>query len=108
MIIAKLRAGAVPALFFNLNNFHTMKQLLFSIVLLLVYITGSAQTNVKQDATGNYIAVQARDTVTAKPTGKTYTDSKGNTYPVYVSKNGKLFVNRISKTGNPYRQYLKL
>lgn len=39
-------------------------------------------------------------------TGKIYTDSKGNNYEVHITKTKKLFVNRISKTGKPYRQYI--
>lgn len=82
----------------------------FLMVALFSAMSGNAQS-VKQDANGNYIAVKAINDSThtsAKDTGKTYTDTKGNTYPVMISKNGKLFVIRISKTGNRYNQYLKI
>jgi hypothetical protein len=37
----------------------------------------------------------------------TYTDSKGNTYPVYLSSSGKAFIKRVSKnTGKEYKQYM--
>ena len=37
----------------------------------------------------------------------TYTDSKGNKYPVYLSASGKAFIKKVSKkTGKEYRQYL--
>lgn len=37
----------------------------------------------------------------------TYTDSKGNVYPVYLSSSGKAFIKKVSKkTGKEYRQYL--
>lgn len=37
----------------------------------------------------------------------TWQDSKGNTYPIYISENGSCFIYRISKkTGKEYRQYL--
>ena len=37
----------------------------------------------------------------------TYTDSKGKTYPVYLSGTGKAFVKKVSqKTGKEYKQYL--
>jgi hypothetical protein len=91
-----------------------MQKLIISLALfftlMALCLATSAQT-VKQDAAGNYIAVKAtRDSTgtSAKPTGKTYTDTKGNVYPVMISKNGKLFVIRTSKTGNKYNQYLKL
>lgn len=79
-------------------------------MFLALYFGASSQT-VKQDANGNYIAVKAANDTTntgGKATGKTYTDAKGNVYPVMISKNGKLFVIRTSKAGNQYKQYLKL
>lgn len=84
-----------------------MKRLIIFISFVLISFVGISQ-NAKLDSTGNYVAVQiAKDSATA--TGKTYTDSKGNKYPVFISKNRKLFVQRVSKTtGNAYRQYLKL
>ena len=37
----------------------------------------------------------------------TYTDSKGNTYPVWLSSSGKAFIKKVSKkTGKEYRQYV--
>lgn len=44
----------------------------------------------------------------AKATGKTFTDTKGNVYPVYESNKGKLFYLRTSKAGKEYKVYLKL
>lgn len=81
-----------------------------SIIIFLLILTGlgiKAQ-NVRQDKNGNYIAIrQIKDTV-LHSTGKTYTDSKGKVYPVYVSKNGTPFINRISAKGNKYKMYLKV
>lgn len=80
------------------------------LFIMWLVVVGNSQT-VKQDATGNYYAVKAaKDTTTTyKATGKTFTTSKGETFPVYESKNGKLFVIRTSKaTGNTYKQYLKV
>jgi hypothetical protein len=86
-----------------------MKRLLIIFAFMLGALGANSQTTIKQDAAGNYVAVKDTNAVTsAKPTGKTYTDTKGNVYPVMISKNGKLFVIRISKTGNKYNQYLKL
>lgn len=79
------------------------------IWLLVVVSLASNAQKVTRDAKGNYIAVKATQSAeSSKPTGKTYTDSKGNVYPVYESKNGKLFVIRTSKAGNQYKQYLKV
>jgi len=43
----------------------------------------------------------------AKKTPFTWQDSKGNKYPIYISKNGACFVKKVSKkTGKEYKQYL--
>jgi hypothetical protein len=83
------------------------RPLVIALSFLFLSFIGLSQS-VKMDSTGNYIAVQVqKDSATA--TGKTFTDSKGIKWPVFISKNGKLFVQRISKnTGKEYRQYLKL
>ena len=84
-----------------------MKHLLILLFALLC-ITGSAQ-NAKQDANGNYTAITTKKAKTkAINTGKTFTDAKGNKYPVYESAKGKIFIIRTSKTGKTYNQYLKL
>ena len=42
-----------------------------------------------------------------KKTEYTYTDKKGNVYPIFLSSTGKAFIIRTSKkTGKEYRQYL--
>lgn len=84
------------------------KALTFFFAAILLSIAGQAQTAVKVDKQGNYIAAAKKDTASGKPTGKIYTDTKGNKYPVYISPNGKLYVNRVSKAGNQYKQYLKV
>lgn len=81
-----------------------MKTLIL-IASLFIVTAGHAQT-VTKDAQGNYHATAKTDS--AKATGKTFTDSKGNTYPVFVSRNGKLFYLRTSKSGNIYKAYLKV
>jgi hypothetical protein len=86
-----------------------MKQLIFLTSFIIACLNLSAQ-NARKDASGNYVAVTSvKDSVTGKPTGKTFTTSKGEVFPVYESKNGKLYVIRVSKnTGKEYKQYLKL
>ena len=83
-----------------------MKRIIALLLILSSFQTVYSQ-KVSTDSKGNYIAVKAT-AETGKATGKTYTDSKGNVYPVYESKNGKLYVIRTSKTGNQYKQYLKV
>ncbi len=37
----------------------------------------------------------------------TYTDSKGNIYPIYLSSTGKAFILKVSKkSGKEYKQYM--
>lgn len=36
----------------------------------------------------------------------TYTDSKGNTYPIYLSSTGKAFILKVSKKSGKYKQYM--
>lgn len=81
-----------------------MKKLLI-FLFLFVTLQGSAQTIIK-DKQGNYTQVK-KEAVKPKETGKTFTDSKGNVYPILISKNGKLFYVRTSKNGNKYNVYLK-
>lgn len=90
---------------------QTLKKIAFVLCLLtMAFVVGAnAQTSVKLEQSGNYVSASAgKDSVSYKPTGKTFTTSKGETFPVYISKNGKLFIIRTSKSGNQYRNYLKL
>ncbi len=86
-----------------------MKQLTILIAFLALSF-GVKSQNATVNASGNYVAVKSVKSTTDnnKPTGKTFTDTKGNVYPVMVSANGKLFYVRTSKTGNEYKVYLKL
>jgi len=83
------------------------KLLLFALIFYSLLIV--AQTPVKEDSTGNYVSAS-----TKKPpepatfTGKFYTDSKEERYPVYKTKTGKLFYKKISKKGTLYRVYIKV
>jgi len=84
-----------------------MKKIICIVGMLLAACVSYSQ-NVKVDANGNYTAIKNVSAPSGgKPTGKTYTDTKGIVYPVMISKNGKLFIVRTSKSGNKYNQYLK-
>lgn len=78
-----------------------MKHLLFLLFMLVVTI-GNAQ--VKVDKAGNYYAAKAASSDTV--TGKTFTDAKGVTYPVFKSARNAVYVWRASKKGTKYKQYL--
>ena len=91
----------------------TLKQTIFALLLVLFCLMADnlmAQKRIMQDAKGNYVEINGeREKEKPKPTGKTYQTSKGDIFPIYVSKNGKYFIVRTSKeTGKEYKQYLNI
>jgi len=91
----------------------TFKQFIFALFLIIFCLMADnlmAQKRIVQDDKGNYIEVKdEREKETPKPTGKTYQTSKGDVFPIYVSKNGKYFIVRTSKeSGKEYKQYLNI
>ena len=84
-----------------------MKYIITLLVAILLY--GNSQAQNAKLVNGNYVSItKAKTDTTPKATGKTFTDSKGKVYPVYITSNDKLYVLRTSKSGNQYKQYLKL
>jgi len=82
-----------------------MKKALIAIAILFSFNCNAQNATI--DKSGNYVAIQKKAASEDKATGKTFTDAKGNKYPVMVSKNGKLFYVRTSKTGKEYKVYIK-
>lgn len=77
------------------------------LAVMLIFSINAFSQNVIIDKRGNYITT-SKTSVPETNTGKTYTDSKGNVYPVFVTKKGKLYVIKVSKkTNKEYRYYLK-
>ncbi len=91
-----------------------MKQstiILILILISIIFFNNAQSQNVVQDKNGNYVAIKSNtmNTDSLKSTGKTYTDTKGVSYAVYITRTNKLFVIKTSKnTGNKYKMYLKL
>ena len=83
-----------------------MKKLL--VLLMLSFSLISYSQNAKVDKEGNFVAVSNTAKQDTIDTGKTFTDSKGNVYPVFKTQRGKLYYPRISKSGNYYRAYIKV
>ena len=86
-----------------------MKKLFISVVLaLMVGAPVFAQSEIKREGT-TFVEVQS-DKVSLKnctKTNYTYKTKDGKEYPIYLSKNGKAFIVRVSKkTGREYKQYL--
>ena len=86
-----------------------MKKLIIAAIMLFSLSLGvQAQSVVKSGNTFTQVTNKG-----GKSGGKEiktqyiYTDSKGNTYPVYLSSSGKAFIKRVSKnTGKEYKQYM--
>jgi hypothetical protein len=93
----------------NKQNKQAVKAILLLFLALYIgSLIGIKAQTVKQDANGNFYAIKSNlDTTKAQSTGKTFTDTKGNVYPILISKNGKLFYMKTSKAGNVYKCYLK-
>lgn len=85
-----------------------MKRIILTIAIAISALITVAQPKVTKDVNGNYVQVKSvKDSVSATKTGKTFTDLKGNVYPVMQSKKGKLFVVRTAKvSGKTYNQYI--
>jgi hypothetical protein len=85
-----------------------MKRLILSVVLALMVGTPIFSQDVKREG-NTFVQVQS-DTVSLKNDTKTkytYKAKDGREYPIYLSKNGKAFIVRVSKkSGKEYRQYL--
>ena len=81
--------------------------ILVTAFLLLGSCAAYPQTRATKDAQGNYVQAKRADTASNKPTGHTFTDKDGKSYPVFISARGKLYYMRTSKYGNVYKAYLK-
>ena len=90
-----------------------MKQLLMLILLVVPGALGcAAQTTYTTNANGELVQVatiktEAEVIGNAQPTGQKFKATNGETYDVYQSSKGRLFIVRESKTGNHYKQYLE-
>jgi hypothetical protein len=84
-----------------------MKTLLFALFVMCLTFGVQAQ-KVQKDSIGNYTAVSVgRAKGIDTPTGKTFTDTKGVKYPVFLTSTGRLVYYRISRnTGLSYKVYL--
>lgn len=103
-----------------MNN-RTIDRLIFICALcalcFVMFSAGlSAQSRYAKDSQGNYTLATKVKTPTvptyesltknAELSAAKYRDQKGNTFAVFLSKNGKVFFVRQSKAGNWYRTYI--
>jgi hypothetical protein len=90
-----------------------MKNSLFAAMLLSMFLFSSVSfgQNIQKDANGNYSVVKKEKTTKEKKpdvkTGQTFTDSRGNVWPIYRGARGGLYALITSASGNVRKQYLK-
>jgi hypothetical protein len=85
-----------------------MKKVTIVLGLILASAIAFSQPRLVKNNNGDYVMQKAVRTNDDSLTGKKVISTDGNEYPIYVSKNGKYYIKRISKAGNEYKQYLKL
>ena len=82
-----------------------MKKLTFCLLMALLSCTSYAQA---ARARNTFKSITTQTTKSeGQQTKYTWEDKKGNKYPIYITKNGAVYINRKSaKTGKDYKQYL--
>jgi hypothetical protein len=85
-----------------------MKKVTIILGLILASTMVFSQPKLVKNNNGDYVMQKAVRTNDDSLTGKKVISADGNEYPIYVSKNGKYYIKRVSKAGNEYKQYLKL
>lgn len=82
-----------------------MKKLILCLFTALLSCTSYAQV-AREGNTFKSITTQTTKSE-GQQTKYTWEDKKGNKYPIYITKNGAVYINRKSaKTGKDYKQYL--
>ena len=82
-----------------------MKKLIFCLFMALLSCTSYAQV-AREGNTFKSITTQTTKSE-GQQTKYTWEDKKGNKYPIYITKNGAVYINRkCAKTGKNYKQYL--
>lgn len=83
-----------------------MKHLFIMLVMMLAFSTANAQSYTRRG--DNFTQVSTKTSGNATKTKFTWTDSKGKSYPIFVTSTGRCYVNKVSsKTGKEYKYYLK-
>lgn len=86
----------------------------FRRLLLLIFVTiccavANADDKSFKCENNTYSSTgRVKSNSTAINTGFNWTDSKGKSYPIYISASGSCYIIRVSaKTNKEYKQYLK-
>ena len=83
-----------------------MRKLLFTVLLAVMCCQLHAQDFTRKGDVFEQTASK-RSSASATKTRFTWKDSKGESYPIFVTKTGSCFVNKVSqKSGKEYKKYL--
>lgn len=85
-----------------------VKVMLCVLTMLLSFsIEAQAQSFNRKGNTFEQVASKKSSATPAIKTAYTWKDNKGADYPIYITQNGRCFVNKVSgKTGKEYKYYL--
>lgn len=86
---------------------NIIKVMVFVLISSLSFsVEASAQSFHRKGNVFEQVSTR-KSSATATKTVYTWKDSKGNNYPIFVTKSGRCFVNKTSgKTGKEYKYYL--
>lgn len=80
-----------------------MVRFILGLLFALFCVTGNAE--VKRD--GNTFKVEASVKSQDTQTKYTWEDKEGKKYPIFITKNGACYINKVSKkSGKEYKYYL--
>lgn len=82
---------------------------LLGVLIVMLFISLDAKAQSYKRSGNTFEQVSTKNTSnTATKTIYTWADSKGKKYPIFITKNGRCFVNKVSsKTGKEYKYYLE-
>ena len=84
-----------------------MKNLIYAALMLMSLSLGVQAQNVERKGNTFTQVTNKKSSGKEVKTQYTYTDSKGNIYPIYLSSTGKAFILKVSKkSGKEYKQYM--
>lgn len=84
-----------------------MKKIFICAIAIMMASASVINAEIKRE--GNTFSVVSESKQKAEPTATTYkyTTKDGKEYPIYLSKNGRAYILKVSqKSGNEYKQYL--
>ena len=84
-----------------------MKKLIYTALMLMSLSLGVQAQNVERKGNSFTQVTNKKSFGKEVKTQYTYTDSKGNIYPIFLSSTGKAFILKVSKkSGKEYKQYM--